>query len=291
MLDVILYLESKGIDYTTSGKNVSPGWVGIRCINPLCSDLSNHLGINISSGNYKCYKCGTKGTALKFISMVEGCDYPKAHNILKAFDNDKPFLPEEIKRAASVLLPKSAKKPLPLKHQEYLESRNFDPYLLTEKYDLYGCEIDAKYSHRLIIPVYHNQKLVTFIARAVIAAEVKYKALKDELSILTTKETLYNFDTVKDTAVVVEGAFDVFRIGDCACGTLGSVFSPIQVVMLSKCKNVFIMLDPDASDLSQKLADNLSGIVDHVEIITIDVKDPAEMSEQDVRSLRKELRI
>ena len=57
MFDVISFLEEYNIDYTTSGKNVTSGWVEINC--PFCGDdPSYHMGVNLSSGLYHCWICG-----------------------------------------------------------------------------------------------------------------------------------------------------------------------------------------------------------------------------------------
>lgn len=292
MFEVIEYLESRGIDYTTAGNNVSSGWVGIKCVNPFCGDKSNHLGINLATGNTSCFKCSEmNGSIIKLIKIVDDCSTSEAYEIKKQFDSDRIFLPEKKRRVQSVILPKHAKHPLPERHRQYLEGRNFDPDLLTEKYELYGCELGKDYQYRIIIPVFLNRKIVSFTGRAIIEAAVRYKNNPKEKSILAVKETLYNFDTVEESIVLVEGPFDAWRIGDSCCASFGTKVTSDQISMMRKCKNVFIMFDREAKEEAEQLSYNLSGIVDHVEIITIDEKDPAEMKESDVKHLRKELGI
>jgi hypothetical protein len=291
MFDVIAYLDSRGIEYVSRGKNVSSGWVGIRCVNPRCGDETNHLGVNIATGNISCWKCSLTGNPLKLITLIDKCTFAEAREIRDEFDNSIIMLPKERVKAVKVMLPKNAVKPLPEQHRKYLESRNFDPDLLTEKYDLYGCGIGKEYKYRIILPVYLDKQLVTFLARAIVKAERRYDNCPIEKSVLTVKESLYNFDTVKETALVVEGPTDVWRMGDGCCATFGTQFTTAQVALLRKCKNVFVMYDKSANEEAEQLCYDLSGVINHVEQITITDNDPAEMQESDVRSLRKELKL
>jgi DNA primase len=289
MIDTITYLDSRSVDYYTTGKNIAPGWVGLQCPNPNCGDRSTHFGIHIATGNFSCFRCGIKGNAVKLITLLEHCSYGEAKAIASEFEAPGSYQKERT-HAPLVELPKSAKKPLPNLHRRYLEKRNFDSDLLTEKYDLYGCELGKDYQFRLIIPVYQKKRIVTFTARAVVEnADLRYKNCPVEKSVLSIKDCLYNIDSVKDTAIVVEGVFDAWRIGDSACATFGTKVTPTQISLLTRCKNVFVMFDATAIKEAEQLANQLAGIVDHVEIITITAKDPAEMSEKEINYLRRNL--
>lgn len=289
MIDTITYLDSRSVDYSITGKNIAPGWVGMQCINPNCGDRSTHFGIHIATGNFSCFRCGIKGNAIKLITMLEHCSYGEAKEIASGFE--KPGTYQRERSLASLLeLPKSARKPLPKIHQEYLANRNFDPFLLTEKYDLYGCDVGKDYQFRLIIPVYQKKRIVTFTARAVVDnAALRYKNCPIEKSVMSIKDCLYNIDSVKDTAIVVEGVFDAWRVGDSACATFGTKVTTAQINLLSHCKNVFVMFDAAAINEAEHLANNLSGIVDHVEVIKITAKDPAEMTEKEIKYLRRNI--
>jgi hypothetical protein len=72
-LNLIEYLDDKNISYSTSGKNVSSGWIGISC--PFCGDSSNHLGINLESKVFSCWKCGEKGNFIKLAMELEGLSF------------------------------------------------------------------------------------------------------------------------------------------------------------------------------------------------------------------------
>ena len=56
--DIVAYLDEKGIEYVTEGKNVSAGWIGLQC--PYCSDQSNHLGVCLDGKGFSCFRCGER---------------------------------------------------------------------------------------------------------------------------------------------------------------------------------------------------------------------------------------
>ena len=49
------------------------------------------------------------------------------------------------------------------------------------------------------------------------------------------------------------------------------------------------MLDAEAVNEAERLSNSLASIVNHVEIIHISAKDPCEMSDTDIRALKKDL--
>ena len=69
--DIIKYLQSRHINYTEEGKNVSEGWIGIRCVFPGCEDMSNHLGIHLESKVISCWVCGRRGSLLNLILLID----------------------------------------------------------------------------------------------------------------------------------------------------------------------------------------------------------------------------
>jgi hypothetical protein len=109
--------------------------------------------------------------------------------------------------------------------------------------------------------------------------------------VLSPKDCLYNIDTVGDTALVVEGASDVWRLGDGAVGTFGHKFTKTQVYLLRNCRRVFVLFDTEveAQEDARRLAYDLSGIVPDVHVFELDKGDPGDLSEDDVKALRSEI--
>jgi len=284
--DIVSYLQSRGIFYKTSGKNVSSGWVGINCIH--CIDPSTHLGINLSSKIYSCFKCGAKGNVLKLIQEIEGVHYKEALKILGEFEG--VFVPEKVKQYQSkAKLPAEATKEFLSSHLNFLISRKYDPAEVIEKYDLWATGPEGDYRLRIIVPIFMNQRLVSFVGRDITGKQkVAYKNASENYSIKDPKKCLYNADSVlQNKAIVVEGVFDAWRIGAGAVATFGKQYTHEQVLLLKGLKRVFVLYDADAMDSSEKLSYDLSSVVSDVVVLTLDVGDPDDMTEDDIKHLRK----
>jgi len=107
---------------------------------------------------------------------------------------------------------------------------------------------------------------------------------------------------VKDTIIIVEGPADVWKLGDGVVATSGIKYTSAQVlrcVELVKSKNLkraFILFDTDKEDKrkqaqiqAKKLAENLSTFLNHVEMLTLEKGDPADLTLTEVKELRKSI--
>jgi len=297
LFDVQAYLNSKGIKFSQGGKNVSEEWIGVRCPFPLCGDKSNHLGIHVYKKTISCWKCGTTGTIVNYIKEIEGNVSIRA--ILERFSSKvyhsiKNKKSTKFERSNSVFsiqnIVNRYEQELHSLHETYLQHRGLVPAEIVSKYDV-GCVGPVgKYKYRLIIPIYMNRALVCFSSRDVTEqANQPYDHCPNEVALIPAKECLYNMDNAEGTALVVEGIFDVWNIGDGAVATLGTKYTMSQLAWLSNFDRVFILFDYNASNKAEKLAHDLSANVNHVEIMFLDEGDPGEMSKPDVKSLRKQV--
>jgi DNA primase len=288
--DIIRYLQEKKIPYSTEGKNVTSNWIEVNC--PFCSDPSFHLGISPTK-KLSCWICGTKGSIVKYVQEIENCGIGKAHKIIEKYqDRTLSWLyTKKVEKSESVFLPKSAKK-LSQIHKNYLTKRKFDPEYLERKYDLLGCNEIGEFKFRIIIPVYYQNQLVTFLGRDITGkSPVRYKNCPVEKSVMPTKSVLYNLDSIRKTAVIVEGVTDVWRIGEGAIATFGTQYTKAQLALLIGLKRVFILFDSEAQEEGNRLAYDLSVIIPSVETISLPQGDPAELDEESVKFLRKELNL
>lgn len=288
--DIISYFEDKGIDYQIGGKNTSSGWCSIPCL--WCLDPSKHLGVNLTAKTFSCFRCGVKGNAISLVSKIDRCSKGEAYNITRKYVNleaaieRRHYTPEYAKEISLQGLTKN----FPDAHRDYLRNRNFDPDHLIRKYDLYAGTMIGDFKFRIVAPVYIDHKMVSLVGRDITnKSDLRYKTLPISKSKMPLKSTLYNIDSVDQDVIVVEGIFDVFRIGDSCVATLGTKFTASQLLLLKGIRNAFILFDADARDQAEHLAEMLNGLVDHTEIITLNEGDPAEMNEWDVRHLRKEI--
>jgi DNA primase len=295
MIDIISLFENNDIEFYSSGKNTSRGWVELNC--PFCgNDPSFHLGVNLSSGIYHCWICGAKGGTKKLIQKLLGVSFEKVDKIISNFEIDILEKSESYRSEVSEInFPRGAEVNFPEIHKNYLLRRGFDYKNLIAEYGLKSyLHLGKEFSYRVVAPIIINGSIVNFVGRDVTGQqEQKYINLKNDKAIIPMKNCLYNIDSVKDTAVIVEGIFDVWRIGHGAVATMGVEYTTHQLRLLyeKKLKKVFVMYDKDAVRKAYKLGHILSTFVPKVEILELEDGDPADMSEEEVSKLRKEIKI
>lgn len=289
-IDVREVLDEIGIYYSESGKNVSEGWIGVSC--PWCDDQTNHLGINLKAKTCSCFKCGTSGNIIKYLSE-ELNSFNKAIQILGDAVPRELYSQEEQERsrAIKVELPKEANRKITEYHAGYLQNRNFDYKELIEKYNLHFCGPLGKWKNRIIVPIVRNYKLITFTSVDISdEAMVRYKHLSKEESIIHVKEWLFGIEYTNNHEIIVtEGFFDKLRIGDSAVCTFGTNVTSEQKKMLSKFSKVKIVFDGDEAGIKagEKLANDLSVFTD-VKLFNLpEGSDPDKLSDEDIKYLKE----
>ena len=297
MFDAQSYFEDRDIEVWCSGKNVTKGWINIQC--PFCDDTHNHLGINKTRTAFSCWRCPEQGWIGKLVGELEQCDYEQSIQLLKDYSHDTENVSTvkyQIKHSfTGKVLPMSASKEFLPVHLNCLKQRRYDPKYLIKKYDLYACGMAShEVQYRIIIPVKLNNRIVSFVGMdATGKHKIKYMQSLIEESIIPSKNTLYNIDSVIDIMVIVEGIADVWRLGDGAIATFGVGYSQSQLDMIVShpAKRIFVMFDGEKE--AQKIAENLSKSVSvfnkYVEIIKLNQGDPDDLSEQDIYHLRSNL--
>ena len=287
--DILTYLTDKNIETVFDGKNVSSGWVGVQC--PFCNDPSFHLGINLQSKLISCWRCSAKGSVIRFIASVENCSFSKAKDIVSRYRNlGYIHFEEETDRVERVELPKAASKKFPGDPMKYLGQRGFDPDFLIQKYDLSYCGLVGDYKFRILIPVYFKNKLVTFTTRDTTnQATLPYKHLSKEKSVMPIKSVLYNMDNAIDKAILVEGVFDAWRLGDGAIASFGTEVTDEQKLLLKSFSRLFIMFDSDATDRAYELSYQLAPLIQEVFVVEMKEGDPCNLSNEEVLAIRKDL--
>lgn len=296
--DVVAYLEDRDLEVHHPGeKNVSTGWVNIECIFDFCGDPSWHLGINLDTKFYSCWRCGESGHITKLIQILEGgCSWAQANTIIDEFQ-DLAFqdLKRDIRiRSKECVLPKEAGEHFPAPHLDYLTKRGFDAQKIISKYSLKACYNMGKYKFRIIIPIFMGGNLVCFTSRDITGqSDQPHKHCKNEYAIIPAKECIYNIDSVEKKMLILESPTDVWNIGDGAAGLFGLEVTSAQVNLLTGIgvEEAYVMFDAGRLELrrAEKLAGALSGLIKHVEVLELDQGDPAEMSFDEVENLRTTL--
>ena len=287
-MDIFEYFDEKGIEYSTEGKNVSSGWIGIQCV--FCDDQSNHLGINLTHLNYSCFICGSKGNIVSLIKEIENTSYHHAKKILSKHQTLKiPSYSSHSNgsKKTQFILPRGLHEELLETHKNYLQSRGFSG--VYEKYQLKCFGPVGEYKLRLFIPVFLNGRMVSYTTRDVTnKAHVPYIHCPQEKSAVLIKHTLYNIDSVQDTAIVVEGVTDVWRIGSGSIASFGVNLTIQQIKTLTKIKRIFILFDNDAKKQAEKLAATLSAFTETI-ILDLPSGDPADLPQSDINQLRQQV--
>ena len=292
--------EDYHIDYDT---RVNKGWVNVAC--PFCSDTSHHLGFNILDDYSHCWKCGGHNIR-SALQKVLNLPFSSIDSIITEYQNNGL-----IYRLNGRKQPKAIKLELPtsgftLAERKYLLGRSFYPRELHDKYEVVGGGITGKWKFRIIIPLILGGKIVSWTARSILSKDridelkiPRYKNLSIEESVMNPKDILFNLDnSLSNTVVLTEGAFDVFRLGDNFICSFGTTLTQYQIAEIKKrYKKIYIMFDnePEAQDKARKYGLQLSSIGCDVEVVDaysdFNVNDGAELTQNQVYIIRKELEI
>ena len=273
---------------------VNAGWLNTNC--PYCADTKNHLGFKIGEDYCNCWKCGshnlehTLKRILKLNSseMINVLQQYRTEDILRSMLNKKT--------------PKSKKLEFPedklnSRERKYLRGRGFNPDFLEQKYLLRSGGIVGDFSYRIIIPLILNGQLVSWTGRDITDnSELRYRTLEIEKSVVDPKTVLFNLDNAKNSmVVVVEGPFDVLRMGDDFVCSFGTSMTEAQINLLAKrYKQIIFLFDPEeaAQKKAKRYAQQLASLGRSVDVVDSEMgKDPGDFSGAEVSHLRRELRL
>lgn len=319
MVNVKEILKTAGIAFVTTGKNISRDHIGMAC--PFCNkegnaDPSHHLGIHVETGKWSCWRNsahhGTLPYLLKELLSVslseakERLEFQPAHST----DDFKTKVREK-------LLPQSD-RPLKYLHMpadfipvntrtkatNYLIQRGFplkDHKLLADWYDL-RFSTSEPWEDRIVFPIYEYNKLLTWTGRSIYnKTKEKYKNLNNEQSIVSLKDTVWNYDWLCElkkqmllsnlTIYLCEGPFDALKIdfysnfNVAAVPIFGLTLADRQLAHLAGLKpdKIKIVLDRDAEMRAIRLKQKLSNLQPQLVKLPKGIKDPGSFPAQQIR--------
>ena len=263
------------------GVNVTEGWVNIRC--PFCTDRSNHCGVDPSTGMYSCWRCTAAGPLERLLQRLTGYSSDECKRLIEepyhsfkknSVDqiNDMINLEKEItKKQTNVTEMSWPEYSQPITHDTdskllefYLSKRGIKIDTLI-KHKCHICEV-GHYMHRIIIPVFYKDVLVSYQAADMTGrACVKYETAPGDIN-----NYLYNYDNInRKKMILVEAALDSWRIGEDVCATFGTSISKAQErLILDKKLDVLIFCwDSDAYWLARKASKYFEPFIEKVSII------------------------
>lgn len=184
-------------------------------------------------------------------------------------------------------------RPKPAFHN-ILRERPLIRKLLREKNfrweDLQGYHIgyctEGEFSSRLIFPVHFRGIIIGYQARRLTEHGPKYRNIHGQGAFA---QVLYNWGVARqyDTIVIVEGIFDVIRVGLNAVATMGTYLSPWRVDLINALhpKKVIIMLDGDAFVKAYKVSRKIFKTIKVLGVKLPPDKDPAKLSRGIIQGL------
>lgn len=288
------------------------GWVNTPC--PFCTGHpGNHLGYCIDSkseffGRFVCHRCGGKNT-FRTISKLLGIEEEaRVWSIIGQYGGatKRTILSTRmvLRPPRNVDLPPRTTRLMEVPGAiRYLKGRKFDPEEIEQVWKVMatgpGAVVKSKdgkqldFSYRLIIPVYHQDKLVTYQGRDWTGkSSRKYLACLPELESRSIKSLLYGMDLVStNETVLMEGVTDVWRYGAGAVACFGVKYHQNQVrELLKRFDRIVMAFDPEAVakiqtwKLMRELKENG---VDVIRMKLPKGRDPGDMTREELFKLLK----
>lgn len=259
-------------------------WLQFNC--PYCDDFKFHGAVNCLSGAFTCYRCG-RLNSMETMSYLLNLSLNETYILVRKYRLKGQFEEEEIGRPSKIVLPEHNKFS-DVQHMRYLKSRKLDEQYLIEKFDIRFMNHLHEFPNRILIPIYFRGRLVSWTSRTVTRIGMpRYISCDAELEVIPHKEVLYNWDASDDEVILVEGPFDVFRLGAGAVASFGTQVTHSQIRLLGMKKKVFIAFDSDeAGRRASKNVARVLSIYTKVEVVEFDEKDIGEMEDDTVIELK-----
>jgi len=243
VVDFQSLLREGGVPFIERGKNVGRGEINIRC--PWCAsaDPSFHMGINLETGHWACWrnrKDHSGKSPVRLLVKLLGLPYWRARELagLDPTYVDPDGFSSVVARLKSTgwskdkapdLAPKTLEFPRSFRpiidsvatgrHRDYLITRGFHPDDLDELCYAYNLQAsiggDPKWNARVILPFYLDDQLVTWTARAMGNADIRYRDLEYDESVIPPKQTLFNHDVLLcggTWLILQEGPVDALKM-------------------------------------------------------------------------------
>jgi transposase-like protein len=268
------------------------GYIVVPC--PFCrsSHEKYHGAIHIQYNHYKCWKCS--GHSLyDFIKNITGQNWFLLQKQYAMTYIDKYPTAKTTETPKELVLPEYTGE-MNDRARQYLIKRNYDPNKLIEQYSLQSTNHLGKYKFRIIIPVFFQGEMVSYTTRDYTnMAKLRYDSCPKDLELINHKDIVFGYDNVPTShVIVVEGPFDVFRMGENAVATFGIGFTMAQVNTLASFEKVTIIYDKGKEE--EKQANKLGGLLDglgvEADIFALkDTKDPGSLPQNEADSLVREI--
>lgn len=290
------FLTDHGILYKTRGTNIAEGWIGVHHC-PFCGDTRYHGGIHLATGAYSCWVCGRKCWVYAYLMAEMGWTKAQMKELGRGYFSDAG-VSVDVKRRKLITTDRKLEFPptfIPLAEDGiyYLRQRNFDPSIGT-RYNLKSVLLgDIHWNYRIIIPFYIDGQLVGWTGRAIVPeCEPRYKNISNKDALVDMRSTLYNVDALQKKSILVEGPFDVMRIGGATAAVIGLEYTTSQILMVKNkgVEECTIVFDGEerAYKRALRLATQLSAIGISSYVVKLDEgQDPGSLTDEEAYQIRQ----
>jgi len=237
------------------------------------TDTNHHLWLSPDGGKkkrnfgvYHCFKTDQKGSLLKFVQIVEGCDSDTAKSRLRGESSIRELEIELAKMLAEddyVVTPKAKKITMELPPSSYLISslssnnwwrKKCEEYFATRKLPIDGYYIctDGDFKARIIIPYYNaSGELIYWNGRHLGKSRLRYRGPDRELTGVGKGDVIYfpgKWPPTNEKLYICEGEFnakslEIAELNSSAAG--GKNMTQEQVEILKDYKDICLCLDRD----------------------------------------------
>lgn len=280
-MDLAEFLEEHNIEIAPENHHhTTPNFIQVDC--PYCSPDSRRfrLGLRRDGRSASCWSCGWKDIK-QTLAILAGIRSSQV-------ELDSVVSKREEKPRGKLQLPKGICDLLPC-HRRYLEGRGFDPDELVKLWGIRGIGLAAKLAWRIWIPFRHEGQIVSWTTRSLADSGTRYISAKPEQEIVSHKKILIGEEYVRHSCIVVEGPFDMFRIGPGACCTAGISYSQEQLSRMGKFPVRMVCFDREleAQKRAREICRHLSVFPGETINVVLKAKDPGSASKQEIKELRR----
>jgi hypothetical protein len=248
------------------------------------------MGYNLRSGALSCWKCGTRGQ-VETLSALTGLDPEECRKIL-AGGRDGPRRPRAEPKPRGKYTPPTPLEDLGPVHRNYLKGRGFDPDELARLWGLKATTLCHRSPWSVVAPIHLGGTPVSWVSRRCSDRDkgARHNGASPEEESIARKTLLFAEDHCEHAIVVVEGVFDVFRIGPGAVATFGTSYSRSQIYRMSRYPVRVVCFDneQEAQKRATVLAKTLESLPGKTYNISLDAKDPGCAHESEIKELRKQ---
>ena len=261
-----------------------PGWLQIDC--PFCGTGTRgfHMGYSLAGGYVNCWRCGPHRLHETVAELLH-LSLKQAAALLGGLEKDKTRV---VVQRGKLVLPRG-RGPLLSCHKVYLRSRQYNCKDLVRLWQVQGIGLASRLAWRIFIPIIHQGEIVSWTTRSVKDEGLRYISAAPNEEILNHKDILYGEDYCRHAVVVVEGPFDVWRIGPGAVATLGTGYSRSQVRRL--CNDPVRMVCVDNEREAQQRARKLVRLLEPFQGETYNVilsgKDAGSTDAEEIQEIRE----